>query len=118
MMRVSKPSILRMSALLPLTGATTLQVPTWFAKRTRSFCRSLGLFAACPFSPGAVLRGVGGDAGEALIVRQDVHGSGPLWSSGRLRGDSLASKKCSEGENLCLNWDTGLNADEPEPTTI
>ena len=74
MMRVSKPSLLRMSALLPLTGATTLQVPAWLAKRTRSFCWTLVLFAARTFPPSAVLRRVEDDAGEALIVRQDGHG--------------------------------------------
>ena len=76
MIRVSKPSLLQMSALLPLTGATTLQVPAWLAKRTMSFCWTFGLFAAGTFPPSAVLRRVEDDAGgEALIVRQDGHGS-------------------------------------------
>jgi hypothetical protein len=37
-MRVSKPPLLRMSALLPLTGATAFHVPAWLANTTRSFC--------------------------------------------------------------------------------
>ena len=42
-MRVSKPPLLRMSALLPLTVATTFHVPAWPAYVTRSFCWTLVL---------------------------------------------------------------------------
>ena len=41
-----------------------------------------------------------------------------MWSSDRPRGNSLASKRSSEGENLGLNSDIGLKANEPEPTTM
>ena len=118
-MRVSEPPLLRRSALLPFTGATTFHVPAWWAKVTRSFCwtlvligvRSPGEVQVMPSSPNVTLRGVEGDAGEARVICRpamaDGSASGLLGSEGRSKGDSLE-----------LRWYSGLKTNEPENTTV
>jgi hypothetical protein len=106
-----------MSALLPLTGATTFHIPAWLAKATRSLSRTRELFTAIPLPPSAALRGVEGGAGDTRVIRQVDHGSWAVWNSGRLRKSSLASEMSSEGESLSLNCDVSFKADEPEITT-
>jgi hypothetical protein len=126
-MRVSKPPLRRMSALLPLTGATTFHVPAWLASATKSFCWTLGLIA------GFTREGVG------LVPSHRTPPSGGLRAApvkivllagmamtlrsvpalGRaVRRDSLASERKCKGDSLELRWNAGLKANVPENSNV
>jgi len=126
-MRVSKPPLLRMSALLPLTGATTFHVPAWPATVTRSFCWTLvlvggfrrggvGLAPSHQTSPSGGLRAtlvkIVLFAGMATALRS-------VSAPGRVaRRHSLAPEGRSKGDSLELRWHVGLKANEPDNTTV
>ena len=126
-MRVSKPPLRRMSALLPLTGATTFHVPAWPVNATRSFCWTLVLIA------GLSREGVG------LVPSHQTPPSGGLRAApvkivllagmamaprsvpalGRaVRRDSLASERKCKGDSLELRWNAGLKANVPEDSNV
>jgi hypothetical protein len=123
-MRVSKPPLRRMSALLPLTGATTFHVPAWLANATKSFCWTLvliagfsregvGLVPSHRTPPFGGLRATPVKivllAGMAMALR-----SVPALG----RADSLASERKCKGDSLELRWNAGLEANVPEYSNV
>ena len=124
-MLASKPPLLRISALLPLTGEMTFHVPARLAHATRSFCRTVvawKVFTARGVddtSPaGVVLRWIEGGDNDGSLRQGGSDGAVPSSGRGRvMRGDSLASDGRRGGASLEINWDACLKASESEAAT-
>ena len=114
-MRVSKPPLLRMSALLPLTGATTVHVPARFVSVTTSFkwtplfregLATKGIKAIFPVDLGRGDEHCGedrvvcpaGNKSRALLMRAPSLASGGMGKPKSLDGSS--DSKAGEPDNV------------------